>query len=133
MTGRHWFPVGPGRYRDRPPPWQRRARDRQEGMAIRTFMVEGYWPGITEAQVREIVERPGLAGHPPGQREIHLLGSLLVPSDGMVIFLFEGASPSAIREAASLADVPFDRIVEVRHVLPPTASAAHVNPSEGAV
>ncbi len=83
-------------------------------------MVECYWPGITEAQVREILERPGLAGRPPGQREIHLLGSLLVPSDGMVIFLFEGASSSAIREAASLADVPFDRIVEVRHVLPPT-------------
>ena len=58
--------------------------------------------GITEAQVREILERPGLAGRPPGQREIHLLGSLLVPSDGMVIFLFEGASSSAIREAASL-------------------------------
>jgi len=102
-------------------------------MAIGTFMVECYWPGITEAQVREILERPGLAGHPPGQREIHLLGSLLVPSDGMVIFLFEGASPSAIREAASLADVPFDRIVEVRHVLPPTASAAQASPSEGAV
>jgi hypothetical protein len=102
-------------------------------MAIGTFMVECYWPGITEAQVREILERPGLAGHPPGQREIHPLGSLLVPSDGMVIFLFEGASPAAIREAASLAGVPFDRIVEFRHILPPAASAARANPSEGAV
>ena len=102
-------------------------------MAIGTFMVECYWPGITEAQVREIVGRPGLAGHPPGLRAIHPLGSLLVPSDGMVIFLFEGASPAAIREAAALACVPFDRIVEVRHIPPPAASAAQADASEGAV
>jgi hypothetical protein len=34
----------------------------------------------------------------------------------MVIFLFDGAS-AAIRDAAKIAEVPFDRIVEVHHVL----------------
>jgi hypothetical protein len=102
-------------------------------MAIGTFMVECYWPGITEAQVREILERPGLAGHSPGQRAIHPLGSLLVPSDGMVIFLFEGACPAAIREVASLAGVPFDRIVECRHITPPAAARRRQTPPNGAV
>jgi hypothetical protein len=80
-------------------------------------MVECYWPGITEGQVREILERSGLARQPPSQARVQLLGSLFVPSDGMVIFLFEGTSPAAIREAATLADVPFDRIVEFQHIM----------------
>ncbi len=71
-------------------------------------MVECYWPGITEDQVREVLERSGLSSCPPGQAKVQLLGSLLVPSDGMVIFLFEATSAAAVREAAKLADVPFD-------------------------
>ena len=73
-----------------------------------TFIVECYWPGITEAQVSDVltlVERPSRA-----------LGCILVPSDGMAIFLF--LSPSSIRlsEAARRAELPFDRIVESIHV-----------------
>ena len=80
-------------------------------------MVECYWPGITEGQVREILERSRLAGRLSSQAGVQPLGSLLVPSDGMVIFLFEGTSPAAIREAAALAEVPFDRIVEFQHIM----------------
>lgn len=80
-------------------------------------MVECYWPGITEGQVRAILERSGLAGRLSSQAGVQPLGSLLVPSDGMVIFLFEGTSPAAILEAAALAEVPFDRIVEFQHIM----------------
>jgi hypothetical protein len=39
------------------------------------------------------------------------LGSLLMRKDEVGLYLFAG-SPEAVREAAELADVPFDRIVE---------------------
>jgi len=87
------------------------------GTATGTFIVECYWPGITEGQVREILDRLGLARRPSSQTKVQPLGSLLVPSDRMVIFLFEGTSSAAIREAATLAEVPFDRIVEFRHIM----------------
>ena len=80
-------------------------------------MVECYWPGITEGQVRELLDRSGLAGRFSSRTGVRPLGSFLVPSDGMVIFLFEGTSPAAIREAAALAEVPFDRIVEFQHIM----------------
>jgi hypothetical protein len=78
---------------------------------------------MTEGQVRGILERWRLAGHRPSQARVQPVGSLLVPSDGMVIFLFEGTSPAAIREAAALADVPFDRIVEFQHIMVAGSSA----------
>jgi Protein of unknown function (DUF4242) len=80
-----------------------------------TFMAECYWPGMTEDRVREILHQVGQAAR-RRRTDVRQLGSFLVPSDGMVIFLFEGTSLRAIQEAAELADVPFDRIVECRHI-----------------
>jgi hypothetical protein len=85
-------------------------------MATGTFMVECYWPAMTEDVVRDILRRVGRTRRRRGDEGIRQLGSFLVPADGMVIFLFEGASPAAIRAAATLAEVPFDRIVEFRSV-----------------
>ena len=78
-------------------------------------MVECYWPEMTDDQVRAVLKRvahteSGLA-HP----RVRPLGSLLVPSDGLVIFLFDGTS-AAIQDAAKVAEVPFDRIVEFHHI-----------------
>lgn len=78
-------------------------------------MVECYWPEMTEDGVREVLERVAWIKSPSGQEGVRPLGSFLVPSDGMVIFLFEGSS-AAIRDAAEVAEVPFDRIVEFHHI-----------------
>jgi hypothetical protein len=80
------------------------------------FMVECYWPDMTEDRVRDVLERVASTQSQYAQPRVRPLGSLLVPSDGMVIFLFDGAS-AAILDAAKIAEVPFDRIVEVHHVL----------------
>jgi len=82
-----------------------------------TFMVECYWPELTEDRVREVLERVPRteSGRGRTQPTVRPLGSLLVPSDGLVIFLFDGTA-DAIRDAAKTAEVPFDRIVEVHHI-----------------
>jgi hypothetical protein len=78
-------------------------------------MVECYWPEMTADRVREVLERVASTESQHGQPGVRPLGSLLVPSDGLVIFLFDGTS-AAIRAAAKIAEVPFDRIVEVHHI-----------------
>jgi len=78
-------------------------------------MVECYWPEMTEDRVRQVLERVTRTESQHAQPQVRPLGSLLVPSDGLVIFLFDGTS-AAIRDAAKTAEVPFDRIVEVHHI-----------------
>jgi len=84
-----------------------------EGGATGTFVVECYWPEISEEQVRETLSR--LAPSPtlgdPAEA-VQSLGCILVPSDGMVLFLFRGASQDLVRDRSETAEVPFDRIVE---------------------
>jgi len=78
-------------------------------------MVECYWPKMTADRVREVLERVASTESQPERPRVRPLGSLLVPSDGLVIFLFDGTS-AGIRDAAKIAEVPFDRIVEVHHI-----------------
>ena len=78
-------------------------------------MVECYWPEMTEDRVKQVLERVARTESQRAQPQVWPLGSLLVPSDGLVIFLFDGTS-AAIRDAAKTAEVPFDRIVEVHHI-----------------
>jgi hypothetical protein len=88
--------------------------DGPKGGTTATFVVECYWPGIDESQVRDILTRvthprPGTAA---SRRAVHSLGCILVPSDGLALFLFEGPSATLVDEESAWAQVPFDRIVE---------------------
>jgi hypothetical protein len=89
--------------------------DGPKGGTTATFVVECYWPGIDEAQVRDVLTR---VTHPrrgtaAARRAVHSLGCILVPSDGLALFLFEGPSATVVDEESVWAQVPFDRIVEV--------------------
>jgi hypothetical protein len=68
---------------------------------------------MTEEQVREALSRvaPSWVTRNPVDT-VRSLGCILVPSDGMVLFLFRGPSEDLVRERSSRAEVPFDRIVE---------------------
>jgi len=83
------------------------------GGVTRTFVVECYWPEIGEEQVRGALSRialPRVTGD--SVDEVRSLGCILVPSDGMVLFLFRGPSEDLVRERSERAEVPFDRVVE---------------------
>jgi hypothetical protein len=97
--------------------------DRSEGGTTATFVVECYWPGIDEAQVQDVLARvthprPGSAA---SRRAVRSLGCILVPSDGLALFLFEGPSAALVDEESAWAQVPFDRIVEAVRI-----ESAHV-------
>jgi hypothetical protein len=82
-----------------------------------TFVVECYWPGITEEQVRHALALTGRARNEGETAEpVGRLGCILVPADGMAIFLFRAPSAPHLAETAQQAGLPFDRIVESIHV-----------------
>jgi hypothetical protein len=85
-------------------------------------VVECYWPGINETQVRESLFRIARAS-PDSQASnaVRTLGCILVPSDGLALFLFEGPSAAVVQERSAWAQVPFDRIVEAVRIDPVSA------------
>jgi hypothetical protein len=72
-----------------------------------TYVVESYWPEMTEELVRSTFRRIAAAS-----AVAQPLGCILMPSDGMVIFLFRAPSEAFVKDQSWLSEVPFDRIVE---------------------
>jgi hypothetical protein len=80
---------------------------------MRIFVVECYWPGMIEDDVRDTLDRVSrIGGVASPERTPQSLGCILVPSDGTALFLFKASSEDAVRRVGRLAEVPFDRIVE---------------------
>ena len=91
----------------------RRRGDSRQGAATPTYVVECYWPEITEQQARDALasvtqsqEASGTSG------QVQPIACFLIPSDGMALFLLDGPSADMVREAGKLTNLPFDRIVE---------------------
>jgi hypothetical protein len=85
----------------------------KRGAATGTFVVECYWPDMTEEHVEDALERLARSGgEGPDRDPVRSLGCILVPSDGMALFLFRGPSSAMVRDHSEKAEVPFDRIVE---------------------
>lgn len=78
-----------------------------------TYVVECYWPEITEELVKVTFGRIAWAARQDSSAEgVQLLGCILMPSDGMVLFLFRAPNEGLIKDQSWLSDLPFDRIVE---------------------
>jgi hypothetical protein len=80
---------------------------------MHAFVVECYWPGMLEQDASRALGRvTGFAGEALEGRSVRSLGCVLVPSDGMALFLFAASNEDVVKRVARLAEVPFDRIVE---------------------
>lgn len=78
-----------------------------------TFLVEHYWPGVTEAsfreatdQVRTAAEELAASGEP-----IVFMHSTLVLEDENALCVFRATSQGVVEEAYARAGVRFERIV----------------------
>lgn len=89
------------------------------------YLAECLWPGVTETelavldtQTREAAD--AAAGTGEGVR---YLGTMLMPEDEVVFFLFSGPSADAVEALAASAEIPFERIVESVRVAGSTQGA----------
>jgi hypothetical protein len=67
---------------------------------------------MTEELVRSTFGRIASAARRQPSSEAEPLGCILMPSDGMVLFLFRASNEAFVKEQSRLSEVPFDRIVE---------------------
>jgi hypothetical protein len=84
-----------------------------------SYAAECFWAGVTEQDVRAQEERirAAVSEIAPSGQPLSYAGSLLMPTDEVVMFLFEG-SEQQVRQAAERAGVPFDRIVATSQHVP---------------
>ena len=75
-----------------------------------SFVAECFWPDLHRDAVNELAERiRGTASELAG---VQLTGTLLLPADEVVFFMFDGDSVDAVRDACTRAQVPFERVLE---------------------
>lgn len=81
----------------------------------RSFLVESYWPGITEAEAlaRGLRAREAAAESSRVGQEIRFVASYLVGVDEATLSLFEAGSMAIVEETCRRAELPFERIVSV--------------------
>jgi hypothetical protein len=84
---------------------------------MRTFVVECYWPELIEQKARDTLERIARLGADTSPEEaVWSLGCILMPSDGLALFLFSASNEDVVRALGRLSEVPFDRIIESVHI-----------------
>lgn len=78
-----------------------------------SFVAECFWAGVRESDLRALDERAmkSVAAVTLGGDHVRYLGSMLMREDEVVLCFFEG-SAAAVRHAAELAEIPFERILE---------------------
>ena len=75
-----------------------------------SFVAECFWPDLRRDAVNELAER--IRGTTDGLAGVRLTGTLVLPADEVVFFMFDGDSADAVRDACVHARVPFERVLE---------------------
>jgi len=86
------------------------------------YLAECLWPGVTETELAALDARARESADATGgtSEEVRYLGSMLMPDDEVVFFVFGGPSATAVQAVAATAEIPFERIVESVRVAGPT-------------
>jgi hypothetical protein len=66
------------------------------------YTAKCFWPGVSEETLRSAAIRAGAA----------FRGALYLPSDELVLCLFESSSPALVKRVSEDAGMPCERIIE---------------------
>lgn len=86
---------------------------RREVPGVSTFLVERYWPGVTEAAFADAARRVG-EGVDAMRHDgvaIRIRSTTLVPGDEAGYWVIEAASKDAVEAVFARAGLPVERIV----------------------
>lgn len=76
------------------------------------YAAKCYWPGVTRAEVERVAARAVEPDSEPGDRDVKYRGSLVFADDDLVLCLFEGPSPMAVKRASERAGIPCERVMD---------------------
>jgi hypothetical protein len=82
------------------------------------YMVERHLPGITPEQLTAAAGRAKSVTAEMTQqgKPVRYLRSTFLPAEEKAFCLFEAPSPDRVREANERAQIPLQRIIEVKHI-----------------
>jgi Nickel responsive protein SCO4226-like len=82
------------------------------------YMVERHLPGITPEELTAAASRAKAVTAQMTQqgKPVRYLRSTFLPAEEKAFCLFDAPSPERVREANELAQIPLQRIVEVKHI-----------------
>jgi hypothetical protein len=78
------------------------------------YIAECFWPNVREEEVEQgaaCAQRAAAELTSEGRR-VTFAGSILMPEDEVVFYLFDGDSPDDVHEACARAGLPLERVVE---------------------
>ena len=103
---------------------RRRTLDAVEKGRRTEYLAECLWPGVTETEraALDMRARESADETAGASEEVRYLGSMLMPEDEVVFFVFSGPSAEAVQAVAASAEIPFERIVESVRVAGSTES-----------
>jgi hypothetical protein len=83
------------------------------GGEAKSYLVECYWPDVSEQKVAAAASRTWEAAHGLRRqgRELRFLGLIFVPADETVFCLFDG-DEADVRAVSEEAGLPFARVLE---------------------
>ena len=87
------------------------------------YAAKCYWPEVTEAELERAAVRV------TSDKDSGYLGSLLFPSDRLVLCLFDAPSRAAVKHASERAGIPCERVMESRWLAPPRQERSKPCPS----
>lgn len=79
-----------------------------------TYLVERYWPGVTNGQLVEALRRARrVMEEMSGEgTHVHDVSCTLIPQEEVVFSVYDGPSAVAVEQLNERAGIPFSRIVE---------------------
>lgn len=85
-----------------------------EGTHTTTFLVEHYWPGVTESGFSDAAEslRSASEAIAAAGGSLRYLHSTLVPEDEAAFCVFDASSRELVEQAYARAGVRFERILD---------------------
>ena len=89
----------------------------QTNLLAMLYAAKCYWPGITQAELEQVVARAARTGA-SASSEVAYRGSLLFADDDLVLCLFDGPSRAAVKRASERAGLPCERLMESIWVKP---------------
>jgi hypothetical protein len=96
-----------------------------DGVDWPTFLVEHYWPGVTDASFVEAAARvrAGAEELAAEGRSIRFLHSTLIPEEESAFCVFAARSRADVVDAYDRAGEAFDRVLDAVESRPPVAGS----------
>jgi hypothetical protein len=79
------------------------------------YTAKCFWPGAGESEIRLAA---ACAAREAAQHHVGFRGALYLPTDELVLCLFEATAPSSAKSASESAGMPCERVIETVWIAP---------------